>query len=223
MYREVTFRCLDFKSFQIEGGHLPDRRTITVLGTLSLAMAIATGLLVVLEPADGSLSLSTVERQGEVEDTWFNTQVNLDDQRWSAIVVRFSGSDQGSASLLRDLHQKAGLKELAYHFTVGNGNGAKDGQVEVGNLWQAQRPGFTALVHRGQGNSNNVVDICLIGDYSKAGPTDRQRAELVNLVQKLQNKLSIPAHHVQIADGKPDPRHRFFPIAWFRQQLVSAG
>jgi len=203
---------------------LADRRTLTVLGTLSLAMAIATGVLITLEPAgEGNLNLSSVHRSGDPEDVWFNTQAALNADRWSAIVVRFSGSDRGSAPMLRKLHQQAGLTELAYHFVIGNGHGAGDGKVEIGNLWQRQRPGFTSLVHRGKGNSNNVVDICLIGDFARTGPTDDQRAELVNLVQELQKRLHIPAHHVQIGDGEPDPRHRFFPIAWFRQQLLSAG
>lgn len=186
-------------------------------------MAIATGLLVVLEPAGGNLSLTSIHRQGEPHDVWFDTQQPIDAERWSAIVIRFSGSDRGSASMLRDLHKKAGLSDLAYHFTVANGQGAKDGEIEMGNLWQIQKPGFTSLVHRGQGNSNKAIDICLIGDFARTGPTDRQRAELVYLVQQLQKKFHIPAHHVQIADGKPDEQHRYFPIAWFRQQLLSAG
>lgn len=213
---------------------MPERRTMIVLGSLAGAMVIATCWLMLISPAGNQggrqggpfasfrdMSLSAIETAGDTSDALFklNEQTQLDE--WTAIVVRTSGGTHGSAATLNQLHQKAGLGTLAYHFTIGNGQGAGDGEMEIGPRWHKQQPGYTSMAFHQDPDARHVIDICLIGDWHSQAPTDKQKNDLIWLVQKLQKRMKIPADRILLGDGTTTKPGQFFPVAWFRQQLLT--
>jgi N-acetyl-anhydromuramyl-L-alanine amidase AmpD len=72
-------------------------------------------------------------------------------------------------------------------------------------------------------HNQRSIAICLIGNGDRRGFTDRQMAQLVNLVRQLQAKLDIPASsvrlHRDLSSGTSSPG-RFFTAAQFHEQLL---
>ena len=211
---------------------MPDRRTLIVLGSLLGAMTVAAGALMLLEPSKGGeqrlprfseVSLAAFDQPKDPADALFAVNPRPTAKRWTSIVVRFSGAEHGSAQSLGELHKRAGVGDLAYHFVLGNGQGASDGLVEIGPRWEQQRPGYTSIALHNQEDSHHVIDICLIGDFDATAPTQAQRDDLVWLVQQLQTRLQIPAERVLLGDGRTSKAGRYFPVSWFRQQLVRSS
>jgi len=213
---------------------VPDRRTLIVLGSLLGAMTVAAGVLMLLEPDRGGdggrmarlprfseVSLAAFDQPKDPAEALFAVSPRPTPLRWSTIVVRYSGSAHGSASALGDLHKQAGLGDLAYHFTIGNGQGAPDGLVEIGPRWEQQRPGYTAIALHNQQGTHQVIDICLIGDLDREAPTEQQSQDLIWLVRELQKRLAIPAERVLLGDGRTGRAGKMFPTNWFRANLAS--
>lgn len=203
---------------------------MVVLGSLLGSMAIGSGLLLLLEPTKGEggplvrsaakAPLFAIGEPSDPADRIFHVEPEPAPHRWTSIVIRCSGGSKGSAALLDDVHQRAGLGDLAYHFVIGNGNGAADGDLQMGPRWVDQRPGYTAMALHNHVGARQVIDICLVGDWDRTALTDKQRHYLVWLVRQLQQRLNIPADAVLVGDGYTSKTGRLFPTAWFRQQLM---
>ena len=108
-------------------------------------------------PKFSEVSLAAFDQPADPADALFAVNPTPTSQRWTTIVVRYSGSDRGSAATLGDLHRRAGLGDLAYHFVVGNGQGTPDGQIEIGPRWDQQRPGYTSIALHNQPGSHEVI------------------------------------------------------------------
>ncbi len=106
---------------------------------------------------------------------------------WKGIIIHHSLTKQGNAAVFNNYHKNGHKwKGIGYDFVIGNGNGSGDGQVEVTFRWREQIAG----AHCG-GTPNNWanidgIGICLVGDFSKTVPTNRQMQSLVKLIRFLQ-------------------------------------
>jgi hypothetical protein len=198
-----------------------------VWGTFALAIAAVTTVLAIArEPnARPGFLLTNVDVLGRSNegDPVFQTRRSLDRQRWNSIVIHHSGGPAGDAETLTREHLASGLKGLGYHFVIGNGNGMGDGVVHVGYRWIDQLPG--AHVSGPQQNEYNErsIAICLVGNGDKRAFNDRQLAQLVSLVQRLQAELNIPARNVYLhrdLSRVTSSPGRFFPSAWLQDQLL---
>lgn len=202
---------------------VPSRRTIVVLGVLLGAMTLASLVLLAFEPGPSRrihpIRLAAVDRPGDSASRLFATQTAIRPQRWAGVRVHFSGSPYDSPASLTRLHVRAGLSELGYHFVIGNGVGAPEGQVHVGPRWNRQTPGITAVLQPGDRLARDVVDVCLIGDGRAEAPTADQMRMLLWLVHQLQARLDLPPQQIVVAPAEPDSA-RMFPHARFRQQLL---
>lgn len=195
-----------------------DRRTITVLGSLVLSMSAVSALLLVLEPRPlapiGGPVLTVLEPSSSNIDTLFGTNPPVADNRWQAIVVHHSGTTRGNAQTLAEIHQSQGYPGLGFHFVIGNGEGAGDGEVQIGYRWKQQTDGFY----------RDAISVCLIGDGDRSAPTAEQMDQLIRLVTVLQQKLNLPAErvllHTTISQETTSPG-RLFPASAFRQQLLA--
>jgi N-acetyl-anhydromuramyl-L-alanine amidase AmpD len=104
---------------------------------------------------------------------------------------------------------------LAYHFVIGNGQGSPDGHVEVGNRWTGQIQGG----HVKSLALNEVsIGICLVGNFEKTVPTEKQLAATEDLVRYLSERavpgeLDLCLHRDLEATLCPG---RLFPAARFR-------
>lgn len=114
---------------------------------------------------------------------------------WKYIVIHHSASDSGDAASIDKYHkEKRGwVNGLGYDFLIGNGNGARDGQIEVGNRWNKQIDG----AHAGNPEYNkHGIGICLVGNFDTDHPTNQQISSLLYLIDYLQKRCNIPKDNV---------------------------
>jgi hypothetical protein len=163
------------------------------------------------------------DRSSNEPDPVFQLKATLDRQRWTGIVIHDSGEPAGDAESITRKHLSYGYKGLGYHFLIGNGNGMGDGTVQVGYRWNEQLPGAHVLGSAGTAHNQHSIGICLIGNGTRHEFTETQMTQLVNLVQRLQRELHIPARNVvlhrDLSAATTSPG-KFFREAEFRQQLL---
>jgi len=83
---------------------------------------------------------------------------------------------------------------LAYHFVIGNGNGMRDGKIEVGNRWKRQIKGG----HVASEAMNQIaIGICLVGNFEVNRPTEAQMKSLYALVGYLCKRCGISKINVK--------------------------
>ena len=114
---------------------------------------------------------------------------------WQYVVIHHSATTAGDAASFDRYHREERGWEhgLGYHFVIGNGHGARDGQLEVGPRWLAQLQG----AHAGAGIYNEAgIGICLVGDFDRRAPTAAQLATLRSLVAGLCGRFRIPSGRV---------------------------
>lgn len=139
-------------------------------------------------------------------------------QRWKYIVIHHSGTDEGALKSLDRYHREQRHMEngLAYHFLIGNGNGMGNGEIAIGNRWKEQLDGG----HLRSDEQNKVaLGICLIGNFDKAKPTEKQLRSLENLIRALLKRCNLPAGavktHQQINVVRTECPGRKFPARTF--------
>jgi N-acetyl-anhydromuramyl-L-alanine amidase AmpD len=143
--------------------------------------------------------------------------------RWKYIIVHNSGTRQGNARSYEYYHRNVRKMQngLAYHFVIGNGNGAGDGAIELGNRWRRQINGG----HVASDYLNNIaIGICLTGDFNRDAVTPAQREALTELigylrgrVGRIQGKRSIVKAHKEINPRPTDCPGDRFPYLWFHK------
>ena len=107
---------------------------------------------------------------------------------WQFIVIHHSATRTGNADILDGAHRARGMiNGLAYHFVIDNGtDGKPDGLIETGPRWIKQMHGG----HCRQAYINeHGIGICLVGDFSRDEPTEKQLDSLVLLVRGLQEQF----------------------------------
>lgn len=202
---------------------MPDRRTITVLGSLLVAMTVTSGLLLLLEPTPSSPQanlpqLTASSQSYNAENLLFNTSAPY--LGWEGIVIHDSRRLSGSAKSIDQEHTNAGLGGLGYHFVLGNGKGSEDGQIEIGFRWQHQYVGAHSGGPQGDWRNRRAISICLVGDGDREPLTEKQIDSLTWLVRQLQQQFQISADRVIIETDRTDGgAGRLFPVAGFRRQL----
>lgn len=147
----------------------------------------------------------------------------LDTDRWQAIVIHHSARPSDSAATIARRHVDMNLAGLGFHFVIGNGSGAPDGEIHVGYRWLDQLPGAHASGDNADWLNRHAIGICLVGDGNRRTFTDAQIRRTVHLARTLATELGIPAERVYLASdiaGASSPG-RLFPTAVVREQLAS--
>lgn len=190
------------------------RRPALVLGGLALALALT---------AYAGLAPATVEVAPPPPEVaaWEDVvSPDVPPREWTAIVVHHSASPTGSAARFHRWHLLKGWDGLGYHFVIGNGVGAADGQIEVGWRWLAQREG----AHAGNQEFNDHgIGICLVGNYEQTAPTDAQLRALLALCRRLMLEYGIDTDRiVGHRDVKPTTLcpGKQFPLDRVRRELA---
>src|SRR5262249_46071104 len=108
----------------------------------------------------------------------------------------------------------------ADHFVIGNGDGAADGEIQIGQRWYKQRA--AAPPSGSRGIDPDCISICLIGDLDQTVPTPTQLRRLGQLVSALQGRLHISSKSVLMLDQPTTAAGigRYFPTTAFREQLL---
>ncbi len=103
--------------------------------------------------------------------------------RWTHIVIHHSGIEAGNARSYDAGHRRRGMENgLAYHFVIGNGRDSGDGQIEVGSRWTRQIFGGHV---RSEAMNEHGIGVCLVGNFERRVPGDKQLASLFALVDWL--------------------------------------
>ena len=117
--------------------------------------------------------------------------------RWRYIVIHHSATAVGNAANMDRYHRRVRHMRngLAYHFVICNGSsGRKDGQIEIGDRWRKQ-------LHGGHCKQNwynqHGIGICLVGNFNRTAPTEKQFWSLVWQVKDLMKKYNIPLQNVK--------------------------
>lgn len=135
--------------------------------------------------------------------------------RWKYIVIHHSGVDEGTVKGMDRYHREVRHMEhgLAYHFVIGNGHGMLDGKVVAAPRWIKQLNGG----HLASPKQNTYcLGICLVGNFDKHPPTNREMRSLYALVEALMKRCHLtPAAvktHRQINIIGTRCPGRYFPI-----------
>ena len=187
----------------------------SLIGTLTLTSA----LLLALAPApltpDASGTLLAVESAGAMEAI-FHTRTPVNPSAWKYIYIHHSRSPRGNAQMLGQ-EANGGLGD---HFVIGNGQGALDGEIQIGYRWDNQTspaaPAGAASIDPA------CISICLSGDFDSTVPTPTQLRSLTQLVSTLQSRLRVGGERVLLVNqiGATAGIGRYFPTTAFREQLL---
>jgi hypothetical protein len=148
--------------------------------------------------------------------------------RWKYIVVHNSGTREGNARVFDIYHRRVRHMQngLAYHFVIGDGHGAGDGQIEIGDRWKRQINGG----HVASDYLNDIaLGICLVGDFNRDHPTQAQIGALGELVEYLRNRIgrsqgrqAIVHAHKEINPRPTDCPGDRFPYSWLHAKFRNA-
>jgi len=113
---------------------------------------------------------------------------------WRTIVIHHTAAPRGSAGSIHKLHLSNGWDGLGYHFVIGNGTETRDGEIEAGYRWIDQIKGAHARARPGDDNRWNLhgIGVCVVGDFTRTRPSERQLEALVGLVRALMAEYDIP-------------------------------
>src|SRR5690606_18701421 len=205
-------------------------RTQVVWRSLLVAMTATAGVLLAVDgPRPGAarniaLAASiTPANTPEIGSIFERLAAPLDTARWQRIVIHHSGAPYGSADTIAAEHTSRGLQGLGYHFVIGNGQGAEDGELFVGRRWLEQLPGAHVAGPQAPWNNEHAIGICLVGDGDRRAFTPAQLARLTELVAALSGELSISEDQVVLhRDLAPiSSPGRMFPEAALRARLAT--
>jgi LysM repeat protein len=143
--------------------------------------------------------------------------------RWQHIVIHHSGTDFATVAGMDRYHRVERRMEngLAYHFVIGNGRGMKDGEVVIGKRWTGQLDGGHLAI---EDLNRNSLGICLIGNFDKNRPTEKQMSSLRSLITALNERCGLSAE-ATTTHSRIHPQHtqcpgKNFPAKQLRTELT---
>lgn len=204
------------------------KRSQVVWASFVFAMTIACGGLYFLNGGPKTrlegIALPALLAPGGTSsmDAIFGTRKPLDKARWQAIVIHHSATPGGKPDALDALAREQGLKELGYHFVIGNGNGMADGELFVGRRWRDQVPGAHVGGKDGDWYNQRSIGLCVVGDGDKGRLSEAQEERLAELTASLCRRLGISPSRVYLhSDLAPTTSPgRLFPAASFRADVA---
>lgn len=190
-----------------------------MLVSLVAVLTLTSALLRALAPdplkPQASSSLFAIDAPESIDVVFSSTSVAVASGRWHTIYIHHSASLGGSAQTVAEA--AAGLPD---HFVICNGDGAGDGEIQIGQRWTQQ---LAAGVTPGANGINpDCISICLVGDFNQSRPTVTQQRRLAQLISTLQNRLGIPRKQVYFYTSISNPTGigRYFPGKEFESQIL---
>lgn len=146
----------------------------------------------------------------------------IDKGRWKYIVIHHSAVDDVNPAMMDRHHRGRGMENgLAYHFVIGGrGDRMADGELFVAPRWTGQIDGghvkSTDLNHES-------IGICLVGEFDKRKPTEKQMEVLEDLVRHLMKQCGLGVSsvktHTQVNPAPTTCPGRYFPTKSFIAKL----
>jgi len=195
------------------------RRRVVVLVSLVGVMTLTSALLMAIAPVplppQATSSLLAIDTPQSFDEVFESPSVPIEARRWNYIYIHHSAGTSGSAQSLLGNDSM-----LADHFVIGNGDGAADGEVQIGRRWHQQlAPGSVAGA---ESIVPSCISICLVGDFNQGRPTPTQQRQLVQLVTALQGRLHIAGDRVSFFTQAASTAGvgSYFPASDFRKQIM---
>ena len=138
------------------------------------------------------ISLTVVFVCGSARNTYTKQK-----SQWKYIVIHHSGTAIGNTKRFDKYHKEVRHMEngVAYHYVICNGScGCKDGHIEITRRWEKQLPGGHC---RSEINNQISIGICIVGNFQKTRPSEKQFWSLVWLIKKLMQEYNIPIRNVR--------------------------
>lgn len=176
-------------------------RVVKVLVALLVSMTLGAIALLVLDdkaPSAGPFSLASYYRLESVEQAIKGDEMQYA-RRWNGIEVFFSRSRGGNISQLASLAGLSSSKNVNFHFLLGNGYGAIDGQIQTAERWKKQ---WSALPGGNWYGGDQIIRICLIGDSDNMPATDCQVKRALALIETLGRKFDIDQQDIVFPAGQ---------------------
>ncbi|MEC7230003.1 MAG: LysM peptidoglycan-binding domain-containing protein, partial [Verrucomicrobiota bacterium] len=150
-------------------------------------------------------------------------RIKIHRDKWQHIIVHHSAIKYGNVEKYDAAHRLRGMQNgLAYHFLIGNGIDAGEGEIEIGPRWQKQQPGGhvkNPLINQ------TAIGICLIGNFEKTHPSKKQLAAFTQLVDWLQGvalgkKVHFAGHRELKGEQTVCPG-KHFPLARMHARIAA--
>jgi hypothetical protein len=190
-----------------------NQRSFLFLASLVGALCCTSFVLMALAPApltpDASTSLYAIQAASQLDEI-FATQRPVRRGAWRYIYVHQSRKTSTDA--------QAGQSD---HFTIGNGQGIRDGQLHLSQRWDQQLPAM-APPDGTLSEPDVTISICMVGNLDESPPTYDQMRRLIELVRLLQARFAIPAENVTWLEqpGFAAAAGVHFPADRFRAELL---
>ena len=166
------------------------------------------------------IPLSAVRQAATTKDLMVKVRsatarVKIQRDKWQRIVVHHSAIKYGNVEKYDAAHRLRGMQNgLAYHFLIGNGIDAGDGEIEIGPRWQKQQPGGHVKNHL---INQTAIGICLIGNFERTHPSKQQLNAFTQLMDWLQGvalgkQVNFAGHHELKGEQTVCPG-KHFPLA----------
>lgn len=149
--------------------------------------------------------------------------VRLHQGRWTHVVVHHSGIEDGNAKAYDGAHRRRGMENgLAYDFVIGNGRDSGDGEIEIGPRWLRQIDG--GHVRNDYYNAHGI-GVCLVGNFEKRRPGNRQLASLTALIDWLRADAGLGTRPKFTVHRWVDKNHtvcpgRHFPYSDYKRRYA---
>ena len=168
------------------------------------ALLATAGLLRVLSPSPllpdtVARLLATSEGTADRFAPAFSTARPIEAGRWQRIYVRHSGTPSGDTTSIAEWAATRGIVGPTDHFVICNGSGGGDGEIQITSRWDDQLPAAPPVAE--VGIEPGTISICLIGDFTRGGPTPTQAQGLAELVEALRGRLNITAPAIYLNEG----------------------
>ncbi len=148
--------------------------------------------LAIARPASPTPVTRTVSRPQHENSPW---AIKVPARDWKYIIIHHSATEAGSAKIFDRAHRARGWDELGYHFVITNGDGGRDGEIQIGSRWAKQKWGAHCKTPDNRYNDYGI-GICLVGNFDEGKPSQAQLASLAKLVKYLAETYQIPASEV---------------------------
>ena len=144
---------------------------------------------------------------------------------WTAVIIHHSATSNGNATIFDKWHRENNHWDgVGYDFVIGNGSDSGDGEVEVTLRWKQQRAGAHCGGTPGNWANEKGIGICLVGDFNKTRPSQRQIQSLLHLVRFLKGRYGIGLDRIYGHGTTPGARAtdcpgKNFPMSSFKSML----
>jgi hypothetical protein len=148
--------------------------------------------LAIARPAARPIVAKSIAKPRQDDSPW---AIKVPARNWKYIIIHHSATEAGSARIFDRAHRARGWDELGYHFVITNGDGGRDGEIQIGSRWGKQKWGAHCKTPDNRYNDYGI-GICLVGNFDEGKPSRAQLASLTRLIKYLAETYQIPASEV---------------------------